>query len=201
YEVVASPAPAPEGVDPELREFLREWRRRIAERQGVPAFMVMHDASLDDLCRRQPSTLAELLRVSGFGERKAEAYGQQIFGALDAFRNGQRASAKVEQKVSPAEETMRLLGEGKTLEEIAKIRGRQINTVVGMVAELVEKGRVEFDPAWVPEARLALISEACVRLGVEWLKPLKAVLPEDVTFDEIRLVVARVRRAQAVASE
>src|SRR5205807_4231600 len=69
-------------VDPELREYLREWRRATAKQQDVPAYVVMHDSSLEELCRIRPGSLSELLRVSGFGERKAELYGQQILDAL-----------------------------------------------------------------------------------------------------------------------
>ena len=65
-------------VDPELREYMREWRRTTAKQNGIAAFIVMHDTSLDELCRKRPRSLVELLRVSGFGERKTEVYGQQI---------------------------------------------------------------------------------------------------------------------------
>ena len=80
-------------VDSELREYLREWRRAAARQQGVPAFVVMHDTSLDELCRKRPGSMPELLRISGFGEHKAGLYGQQIFDALERFRDGARASA------------------------------------------------------------------------------------------------------------
>ena len=69
----------------ELREYLREWRRAAAKQQGVPAFVVMHDTSLDELCRKRPGSMPELLRISGFGEHKAGLYGQQIF---DVFSSG-----------------------------------------------------------------------------------------------------------------
>ena len=55
-------------------------------------------------------------------------------------------------QASPAEETMRLLAEGKSFEEIAQIRGRQFQTVINMVADLVEKGRLEYRLEWVGEA-------------------------------------------------
>src|SRR5271156_1816490 len=67
---------APVGdIDPGLREYLREWRPAASKEQSVPAFIVMHDTSLDELCRRRPRTLGELLQVSGFGERKVAMYG------------------------------------------------------------------------------------------------------------------------------
>jgi len=188
------PAPTGASVDPELREYMREWRRGVAQRQGVPAFIVLHDTSLEDLCRRRPASLAQLLQVSGFGERKAELYGQQVFAAFERFNAGARASAIAEKKISPAEETVRLLGEGKSFQEIAQLRDRQLGTVVGLVADLVEKGRLQFAPEWMEKEKRVQIEEACARLGLQWLKPLKEALPADITFEEIRLVVADLRR-------
>ena len=89
-------------VDSELREYLREWRRAAAKQQGVPAFVVMHDTSLDELCRKRPGSMPELLRISGFGEHKAGLYGRQIFDALERFRSGARASASPDTKPRPA---------------------------------------------------------------------------------------------------
>ncbi len=85
-------AVAASDIDPELREFLREWRRTVAKQQGVPAFVVMHDSSLEELCRKRPGSIPELLRISGFGERKAALYGPQLFEALKRFGEGARAT-------------------------------------------------------------------------------------------------------------
>jgi ATP-dependent DNA helicase RecQ len=187
-----SPPPLSES-EQELREFLREWRRRKAQAINGPAYLIMTDASLDDLCRRRPRSLAELLRVSGFGEKKAAQWGREIFAALDAFDQGARAAAQAEAKISPAEETLRLLAEGKGFEEIARLRGRQLATVVNLVADLVEKGRLGFQTAWVEAGKQEKIAEACSRLGTQWLKPLREALPPEITYEEIRLVVARLR--------
>ena len=56
----------------------REWRRADGKRNGIAAFIMMHDTSLDEICRKRPQSLGELRRVSGFGERKTELYGEQI---------------------------------------------------------------------------------------------------------------------------
>ena len=77
-------------IDPALREYLREWRRAAAKEQGVPAFVVMHDSALDEVCRKQPGSIPELLGISGFGEYKAALYGPRIFEALEQFRSGVR---------------------------------------------------------------------------------------------------------------
>jgi ATP-dependent DNA helicase RecQ len=187
-------------VDPELREYMREWRRELSKESSTAAFIIMHDTSLDELCRARPTTTTELLQVQGFGVRKTELYGQQILAALLRFKNGARAAEAAQPKTRPAEETLRLLAEGNTFEQIAKIRGRQIGSVIGMVADLVEKGQLEFQPGWVEETRRLMIEAACASLGLQWLKPLKEALPPEITHDEIRLVVARLRREQGSAA-
>ncbi|MGA9542972.1 MAG: RecQ family ATP-dependent DNA helicase, partial [Candidatus Sulfotelmatobacter sp.] len=186
-------------ADAELREYLREWRRTTAKEQGVPAFVVLHDTTLEEICRRRPSSVADLLSITGIGERKAEVYGKGILGALERYRGGARASAVPEKKTAPALETMRLLVAGNSFEEIAKIRGRQLSTVVNAVANLVERGDLEFQPAWIDRNKQAVIEAACGKLGINGLKPLKDSLPPEITYDEIRLVVARVRRELKVS--
>jgi ATP-dependent DNA helicase RecQ len=177
----------------DLMELFKEWRRRTAERAQVPAYIVLSDAALADLCRKQPSNLRELLAVMGIGERKAEQYGSDIFATLEAYRKGARAEARETAQVSPAEETMRMLAEGRSFEEIAKARGRQAATVVNMVADLVEKGRLDYQVEWVGEESHRRIEEVVRRLGAQWLKPLREALPAEITFEQIRLVVAYVR--------
>ena len=180
-------------ADRALLDFLKQWRLRAAQRAAVPAYVVLSDASLEDLCRKRPSNLRELLGVFGFGERKAEMYGSEIFAALEAFRNGARAERQ-ERQASPAEETMALLAEGKSLEEIARIRGRRLSTVVEVVVGLIAEGCVEYRMDWLGEARHNKIAEAVRRLGTDRLKTLKDALPPDVTYEELRLVVAWVKR-------
>jgi ATP-dependent DNA helicase RecQ len=186
--------PAAVDFDPELREYLRQWRNTVATQENVAAFVVMHDTSLAEICRKRPASLAEVRGVSGFGERKTERYGQQILDTLERFRNGARAAAFAEKKSKPAEETVRLLAEGRSFEEIAKIRGRQLKSVVDLVAALVEKGELQFQSAWIDDSKRASIEEACSRLGMELLKPLKEALSPEITYEEIRLVAARLRQ-------
>ncbi len=189
-------AGAGEPLDEDLKDYLREWRRSVAKEMKLAAFVVLHDSSLDEICRRQPKSLSELLEVSGIGEKKAETYGREILAALERFRQGERAGG-IQQQAKPAEETLRLLSEGKTLEEIAQIRGRQISTVVSAIANLVETGQVELQSEWVSKEKLSVIEAACAKVGMERLKALKDVLPPEITYDEIKLVVGKIRREKA----
>jgi ATP-dependent DNA helicase RecQ len=187
--------PAMADVDPELREYLRQWRSAVAAEESVAAFVVMHDTSLAEICRKRPASLVAIRGISGFGERKTERYGKQILDALERFRGGARAPVLMSKVSKPAEETIRLLAEGRSFEEIAKLRGRQIKSVIDLVAGLVEKG-LQFQDTWIEESKRIVIEEACSRLGMELLKPLKEALPPEITYEEIRLVAARQRRQQ-----
>jgi ATP-dependent DNA helicase RecQ len=102
-----TPVP-PSDVDRDLRGYLREWRRKAAQQDKIASFVVMHDSSLDEICRRRPASLDEIRGIPGFGEKKTERYGQQILQALAEFKSGARASAPLEVKSKPAEETIRL---------------------------------------------------------------------------------------------
>jgi len=186
-------------MDSELREYLREWRRTTAKEQGVPAFVVLHDTTLEEICRMMPTSVQQLRTITGIGERKAELFGRDILGAIQRYREGARASAVPQKRTAPAVETLGLISQGKTLEEIAEIRERQLGTVINAVAGLIESGAVEFNPDWIDRNKLAVIEAACQRAGlekIERLKSLKDVLPPEVTYDEIRLVVAHLRRQQ-----
>ncbi|HEX4485578.1 MAG TPA: RecQ family ATP-dependent DNA helicase [Terriglobales bacterium] len=187
-KVVAMP-----DVDETLRDYLREWRRNTAHEQGSPAFVVMHDTALDEICHKQPRTIPELLKVTGFGQRKAQMYGPQLFAALERFREGARAAAVPKPISRPAAATKHLLDEGQSFAEIAAIRGRQLSTIINSVSELIENGDVEFKDGWVDPLRLKEIEEACARLGTAGLRPIKDAVSAEVSFDDIRLVSAKVR--------
>jgi ATP-dependent DNA helicase RecQ len=116
--------------------------------------------------------------------------------ALQQFEDGARAADAPQPVTKPAAETLRLLAAGHSLDEIAIIRGRQLSTIVSTVADLVEKGEVDFQDNWVNKDKLAIIEAACARLGTERLSPLKESLPPEFTYEEIRLVAARLRRMQ-----
>jgi ATP-dependent DNA helicase RecQ len=63
-------------------ERLRNWRAATAKEQGVPAYVIFHDATLREVAMTSPSSLAELGKVSGIGETKLARYGQQLLDAL-----------------------------------------------------------------------------------------------------------------------
>ncbi len=136
--------------------------------------------------------------MSGFGDKKVQMYGKQILEAIQNFRQGQRADDGWRAKPSrPAEETLKLLEEGRTFDEIAQIRQRTLRAVVSLVADMIERGDAEFQPNWLPVERYNQIAAACRQLGMDRLKPLKEALPPEIPYEEIRLVIARLRTETA----
>ena len=78
-----APADLPAAASP-VFEQLRAWRAAAAKEQGVPAYVIFHDATLRQIATERPSTLAGLAKVNGVGEAKLAKYGQQILDTLAA---------------------------------------------------------------------------------------------------------------------
>jgi ATP-dependent DNA helicase RecQ len=74
----ASPAEAA------LFDALRAWRQQVAREHQVPAYTVLHDASLWEIARRRPQILADLHGVTGIGATKLMRYGEALLGVVAA---------------------------------------------------------------------------------------------------------------------
>jgi ATP-dependent DNA helicase RecQ len=72
---------APQPSSP-LFEHLRALRRRLADEEGKPSFLIFSDATLHDMIRVYPKTLEQMLTVSGIGQHKLTQYGQYFLDAL-----------------------------------------------------------------------------------------------------------------------
>jgi ATP-dependent DNA helicase RecQ len=84
------------GVDRDLFEQLRTWRRRLAEQRGKPAWTVLDDASLRAIAREKPDTPAALLKCRGIGEKRLADLGAAILDVVagsNAASNPQPPSA------------------------------------------------------------------------------------------------------------
>ena len=79
----AGSATLPHGV---LWEALRQHRRELATAQGVPAYVIFHDATLAEMVEQQPQSLAALSAISGIGARKLEDYGEGFLAVILAHR-------------------------------------------------------------------------------------------------------------------
>jgi ATP-dependent DNA helicase RecQ len=78
----AEGAPADAG----LLEALKAWRRETAREMKVPAYIVLHDATLEAICHCPPHSLSELRQITGFGDRKLELYGEKVLTVVAEWR-------------------------------------------------------------------------------------------------------------------
>ncbi|MBA8974093.1 ATP-dependent DNA helicase RecQ [Streptomyces aureorectus] len=73
-------------------EALRAWRAEQAREQGVPAYVIFHDATLREIATVWPTSVAELGGISGVGEKKLATYGEGVVAVL-AGLDGPSATA------------------------------------------------------------------------------------------------------------
>ena len=81
----ASGKTVPADINAELWEALRSLRQRLAEEHEVPAYMIFHNSTLEELCRQQPLTLEQFSRINGVGQAKQERYGPAFIDVLQQY--------------------------------------------------------------------------------------------------------------------
>jgi ATP-dependent DNA helicase RecQ len=74
--------------DPELVTALRAWRSEMARKRGVPAYVVLHDATIDGIAILRPTSLTQLRDIPGIGDKKLEHYGDELIALVKAGRPG-----------------------------------------------------------------------------------------------------------------
>jgi ATP-dependent DNA helicase RecQ len=189
---------------------LKEMRLKFAQASNLPPFVIFHDRTLIAISRRLPQTTSELLAIKGCGEYKVSAYGDQTLEVVRAYlkrhpearplseplsnHDGAVAVPPVLKKPSggsTVEISWMLWEKGGTLEEIARKRGLTPSTIAEHLVQLIGEGRSIDLSRILSKERIAFIEEAIVRAGSDRLAPIKALLPQDVRYDEIRLVVGQ----------
>jgi DNA-binding CsgD family transcriptional regulator len=92
-------------------------------------------------------------------------------------------------------ETLRLLRQGKSIDGIAQIRGLALSTVYGHFATLISLGHASCRGV-ITDGKIGQIEKACETLDVPTVGALKPLLPEDISYGEIRCVLAEMKRAK-----
>jgi ATP-dependent DNA helicase RecQ len=70
--------------DANLTGALRAWRSEVARTRGVPAYVVLHDATIDGIATSRPTTLTQLRGIAGIGDKKLEHYGDELIALVKA---------------------------------------------------------------------------------------------------------------------
>jgi len=194
-----------------LFEALRVVRKRIAERLGVPPFVVFSDRTLREMSARMPSNADELQCVGGVGVHKMAQYGDAFLDAIRDFRQahpGDEPLVKDDFVVLPprvsrgdtVKETAALLEQGLKIEAIAEQRGLKAETIMGHVEKLAEEGvSIDID-SLVDTQTLEPIASVLRRQETAELKPVFEHFGGEVSYGQIRLARAWLQLRTAACS-
>ena len=201
-------------IDNMLYEYLRKTRQEEATRQHIQPFMVFADLTLKEMARYYPTTIEELLQINGVGEYKAEKYGAQFIDIIQSYvdahneevnrikqlvniedqKESKEASKIQHVKAAPRDShklTYEMYRAGKTIDEIADQRNLTRMTVENHLIKCAEEGmEVNYDD-FIPTEYEAQIVAAIEECGPVLLKPIKEVLPEEVSYTAIKFAVTR----------
>jgi ATP-dependent DNA helicase RecQ len=87
-DLAAPSASAADAGHPALVNTLRAWRSVVARKRGVPAYVVLHDTTIDGIATSRPTTLGQLRDIPGIGDKKLEHYGDELIALVRASPTG-----------------------------------------------------------------------------------------------------------------
>ncbi len=190
----------------ELFNRLQALRKRLADEQSIPPYIVFANASLRFMAQQQPLNRAQFANISGVGSRKLSQYGDEFLAEIRAFREekglsldeqtetGAIAPVPVQPpRLYPSQThilTFDLYQQGFKPFEIAEQRNLRSSTITTHLAELIEMGHdIPLDNL-VPPERQQKIREAIETVGSESRRRIRDYLGEVYGYDEIHLVQA-----------
>ncbi|HOZ86917.1 MAG TPA: helix-turn-helix domain-containing protein [Bacteroidia bacterium] len=191
-------------------------RDEICNDEHKPIYMVANSKALKELTEFLPTNHEHLLKITGFGEARVKAYGDQFLSvireymlehdlstnidSLGATKSKTKKAAAIkkekdagkikEAKPSSREQTFQLFKEGLSLPEIAQLRGYAVGTLEGHLTPYISAGEIDVNRL-VSKEKQKIILEALKDFKKETgLNPVKSRLPDDVSFAEIRYMLA-----------
>jgi ATP-dependent DNA helicase RecQ len=191
----------------ELFDRLQKLRKKLADDQSVPPYVVFANTSLQEMAKKQPQTLDQFSRISGVGSRKLQQYGDTFTAEIRTYRATKGlplADAMGEAPPPPPPKptspnytqliTLELYRKGLKPGEIAEQRNLRLNTVMTHLAELLENGEaIDLDQLLLPDRKAKIIAAIKI-VGAISLRSIRDYLGEVYGYDEIRLVQAWWRR-------
>ena len=160
------------GDEREQWEALRTLRRKLAEEHSVPPYVIFPDSTLLEMLRSQPTSLAEMARVSGVGARKLERYGEAF---LEVLSGGAAEAAPVVTDLR--HELITLARAGKTPAQIAGQLKCSEKNVYSLLAEAIGRQELSLEQALdLPEDLLAEVQDAFLD-GEGELPPVAEIQP------------------------
>ena len=193
---------------PELYKLLRKKRDAICEEKNMPVYRVAGGATLDEMALYLPQSFDELNRISGFGPVKTKQYGESFLGIIKNYCEEHNLVTNIEAKPSKAKRreknieiktdtktaSFNLFRVGKSIEEIAIERNMAASTIEGHLSYFVGIGELDINTV-ISKDKQQLVKAAVEKFGHLSNKTLKENLPENITYGEIRMVLASIKEA------
>lgn len=189
----------------ELLRELKEVRARLANRENVPAYIVLPDNALMEMARYLPSK-EQLRRISGFADAKIHRYGDDFHETISLYCRKNRLASRVHLKgdnlvgqerptrISDTKgQTLELFRRGHSIEKIAVLRGLAPSTVETHLAFYVSRGELDIREV-LNDHDIALIRRAIARSENGLASTIKDRLGDDFSYGQIRLVLADMER-------
>ena len=189
--------------DKELFERLRAWRKGVADQKGLPPYMIFSDASLQEMAHYLPQRSESFARINGVGAAKLDEYGESFMSVIryHCHANGltertipsrlrTRETKPASKLASPTiQETKRLLSENLSISQISRRRGMSERTIIGHLEKLAQKGEdLQLDHLRPSPDRFTKIEVAFERAGEKYLAPVRDLLGEQYSYEELQLV-------------
>jgi len=184
------PAHTEKIADHLLWEALRDCRKKLAEENEVPPFVIFHDATLAEMLERQPQTREQFARLSGVGDKKLEKYADHFLQIINQHSNNQSSSCS-----DTVNESLILLRSGLDVARIAAQRQLKITTIYSHLASCIEQGELKLDEAIdLNKQDIDLIHDTFLQLddGSKKIKPVYDALDGLFDYGILRCVMASV---------
>lgn len=171
--------------DERLFESLRMLRSRLAKEEEVPAYIIFTDKVLQELVIRKPVTLFDFSTISGIGVVKVSKYGKEF---VDLIRKELHVKKG---KGDSYVETLMLLKQGASVDEIAEKRGLQPVTVYSHIAQLITEQKFTDWSRFISAYEIEAVVNAWHKCGkVSDLKTIYQALNEGLDYGKIRIALA-----------
>ncbi len=128
-------------VKDETFEIFRELRTKLAKEEQVPPYVIFADKTLVEISKRLPTTKEQFLEISGVGDMKLQKYGDIFIELCNSLRENGTKEIKILSKTYL--QTLDLIKDGNSIEQICLIRELKEQTIVGHVFSLYENNYIE----------------------------------------------------------
>lgn len=177
-----------------LFEKLRILRKKIADEQNVPPFVVFSDATLSDMAQKRPINRFQMMAVSGVGEQKFRQYGDEFINEILVFsgQNPGLGRAKQEKGMTFLE-TFEMYKAGMSLEEMAAKRSLNPVTIVSHLVKLYQDGQDIDLKQYIATYEYNQIIAEAMKLNIQKgdaIKPLFEALEGIYDYAKLRIALA-----------